>query len=225
MRITSQKQINHLQQISKIGVPLAAKACNEIRQKNIEKYNLSPKLCKTCSIPIEYDKRWNTFCSSSCSATDINKERIRNGIIYYGTKRRRCTSCNKPISSKDITLNLCHKCGKETRLLKRIDEIEKKMISTTECKMRGDEIKLYLIHKRGHQCEKCRNAMWNSKPIPLNGHHRDGNYLNNHPDNLKLLCPNCHAQTDNYCRKNKPVNKRPLYGNHKYGRGRENKSI
>ena len=30
-------------------------------------------------------------------------------------------------------------------------------------------------------------------------HHIDGNNSNNSLDNLQMLCPNCHSQTDNYC--------------------------
>ena len=30
----------------------------------------------------------------------------------------------------------------------------------------------------------------------------DGDSKNNKLDNLRFLCPNCHAQTDTYCGKN-----------------------
>ena len=47
------------------------------------------------------------------------------------------------------------------------------------------------------------NSLWNSKPIPLEVHHIDGNKTNNTLENLMIVCPNCHAQTDNYKSKNK----------------------
>lgn len=50
---------------------------------------------------------------------------------------------------------------------------------------------------KDHKCECCKNTLWNSKPIPLELHHKDGNHFNNAIDNLELLCPNCHAQCDN----------------------------
>jgi endogenous inhibitor of DNA gyrase (YacG/DUF329 family) len=34
--------------------------------------------------------------------------------------------------------------------------------------------------------------------IPLHIDHVDGNWRNNEPDNLRLLCPNCHALTPSY---------------------------
>lgn len=48
------------------------------------------------------------------------------------------------------------------------------------------------------KCEKCGNVEWNNLPIPLEVHHKDGNKENNMLDNLEILCPNCHAQTDSY---------------------------
>ena len=66
-----------------------------------------------------------------------------------------------------------------------------------------------IIALRGHKCECCGLSEWNNKPIPLQLHHKDGDHYNNELDNLELLCPNCHAQTDSYCGKNKIRQKIP----------------
>lgn len=55
-----------------------------------------------------------------------------------------------------------------------------------------------IVALRGHKCEKCQQETWLNNPIPLEVHHLDGDKLNNTLDNLQLLCPNCHALTDNY---------------------------
>ena len=49
-----------------------------------------------------------------------------------------------------------------------------------------------------HKCENCKLSTWLENPIPLELHHVDGNKYNNLLINIQLLCPNCHAQTDNY---------------------------
>jgi hypothetical protein len=54
-----------------------------------------------------------------------------------------------------------------------------------------------------HKCEKCNLTEWNNVPIPLELNHIDGNRHNHHISNLEIICPNCHAQTDNYRGKNK----------------------
>ena len=66
-----------------------------------------------------------------------------------------------------------------------------------------DTLRKNLIVLRGHKCEHCGLNSWNDLPIALQVHHKDGDNLNNLLDNLELLCPNCHAQTENYCGKNK----------------------
>lgn len=59
-----------------------------------------------------------------------------------------------------------------------------------------------IIAIRGHKCENCLNETWQNVPIPLEVHHLDGDKLNNDLSNLQLLCPNCHALTENYRGKN-----------------------
>jgi hypothetical protein len=54
-----------------------------------------------------------------------------------------------------------------------------------------------------HKCYNCLQKTWLNKLIPLELHHIDGDNKNNNLSNLTLLCPNCHALTDNYRGKNK----------------------
>ena len=52
-----------------------------------------------------------------------------------------------------------------------------------------------------YRCEKCGITEWNGEEIKLQLHHLDGNHYNWDVDNLQVLCPNCHSQTDNFCGK------------------------
>ena len=47
-------------------------------------------------------------------------------------------------------------------------------------------------------CVGCHRTEWRGRPIPLELDHIDGDRSNNELGNLRLLCPNCHAQTDTY---------------------------
>lgn len=58
-----------------------------------------------------------------------------------------------------------------------------------------------ILHSHGYKewkCEKCGNTEWMGSWIPLEVHHIDGNKKNNNLGNIMFLCPNCHAQTNNY---------------------------
>lgn len=43
------------------------------------------------------------------------------------------------------------------------------------------------------KCELCGIRMWYNREIPLELHHKNGNHLDNHLENLMILCPNCHS--------------------------------
>lgn len=66
------------------------------------------------------------------------------------------------------------------------------------------KLKLRLIKEglKEEKCECCGNTEWLGQPIKLELHHINGNHNDNRLENLQLLCPNCHAYTDNYRGKN-----------------------
>lgn len=55
---------------------------------------------------------------------------------------------------------------------------------------------------KGARCESCGKDEWNGRPTPLQLDHVNGNRRDNRLENLRILCPNCHAQTDTWCGKN-----------------------
>ena len=60
----------------------------------------------------------------------------------------------------------------------------------------------YVKRLRGEICEICGITEWNGNPLTFQIDHIDGDRTNNHLDNLMVLCPNCHTQTDTYGSKN-----------------------
>ena len=68
-------------------------------------------------------------------------------------------------------------------------------------------IRNILLKEREYKCENCGITSWLGKSIALQVHHKDGDSSNNIRENLQLLCPNCHSQTDNWCHKNVKSNK------------------
>jgi len=67
-------------------------------------------------------------------------------------------------------------------------------------KINSNDLKYRLIKEniKQYKCENCGLDKWLDRPIPIELDHIDGDHNNNSLENLKILCSNCHAQTDTY---------------------------
>jgi hypothetical protein len=53
------------------------------------------------------------------------------------------------------------------------------------------------------RCEQCGITSWRGRRLSLALHHVNGDGHDNRLENLQLLCPNCHSQTENYGARNR----------------------
>ena len=65
-----------------------------------------------------------------------------------------------------------------------------------------------LVYRLGLKENKCENpecglSEWHGKPIVCELHHINGDSTDNRIENLIILCPNCHSQTENFRSKNR----------------------
>ena len=141
-------------------------------------------LCKKCSKEFEVIKGFRNYCSTACKDTNKFKANSDNKIDW-----------NSVNNDKD-------------RIIKQKETWRRKTLVKF---LRGDRlhigtIKKILIERVDYTCEYCKLSLWMDKIIPLEIHHVDGNSKNNIVDNLHIICPNCHSQTDNFRAKN--INKK-----------------
>jgi Zn finger protein HypA/HybF involved in hydrogenase expression len=66
------------------------------------------------------------------------------------------------------------------------------------------KLKVRLLEEgiKENKCENCGLDSWNGQSINCELDHKDGNRNNHKIENLRILCPNCHSQTDTFRSKN-----------------------
>lgn len=158
------------------------------------------KVCEKCGCNFVNVKSKTKFCSSDCSRQS-KSDKISKNMIGKQAGRSFAKGFDvRRFMKKDggHECNVCHMIfesgqhlGGHMKTHKPFDDIR-----------RDGSRKKFLICEHGHQCWVCKNVEWMSKPIPLELDHIDGNPGNNEISNLRLLCPNCHAQTSTYKGKN-----------------------
>ena len=104
-----------------------------------------------------------------------------------------CLYCNTNFEYKTASQNkfCCIECFSKYQWEKvSIPKIEQGL---------GGNSKRYLKEKFGDKCFECgQENTWQNKKLVLQLDHIDGDSDNNLISNLRLLCPNCHSQTETY---------------------------
>ena len=52
------------------------------------------------------------------------------------------------------------------------------------------------------ECEECGLSEWRDKKLSIELHHNNGNNMDHRIENIVFLCPNCHSQTNTFCKGN-----------------------
>lgn len=68
----------------------------------------------------------------------------------------------------------------------------------------------YLETIYGHKCSECGITHWLGEEIVFDVDHIDGNSSNDRKENVRLLCQNCHSQTETHSKCNSGIGRYSL---------------
>jgi len=129
---------------------------------------------------------------------------------------------------------VCRNCRKEGKKLFRIEDSQRrkeiarkaalskheKYLENRERKIRNAdwsqltncEKRERILMEQNGKCMSCGISQeWNNKPLKFELDHMNGNRNDNRRENLRLICPNCHSQTNNYKNRNIPKPGKTIY--------------
>lgn len=138
----------------------------------------------------------------SCDGSGLRKLKYGSNDSFY-----KCQFCEKSFKPRGMQnhIRIVHE-GRTNSIITGKPTWNKGLVSADFSLNGKGNHKGVLLKERGHKCEKCNNTEWLGKPITIQLEHKDGNHFNNEKENLQLLCPNCHSQTETFNRR-KPKNR------------------
>jgi hypothetical protein len=145
-------------------------------------------------------KRWDpaefaTACAESLTVAEV-LDRI--GVSKYSGNYRRAMLMAQNLG---VELPVAKRGAWHSRVAKPMltDEQVRARFRRSETPQDSKSLKRWMTHRLAipNACASCElGPEWNGKPLTLELDHIDGDRLNNELSNLRLLCPNCHAQTE-----------------------------
>lgn len=130
----------------------------------------------------------------------IRKLDLKVAGSNYDTVKRKITELN--LDTSHMTGKIWNQ-GKRYRPIKRAKPLKEVLVKHSTW-VNTNNLRKRLLNEglKERKCECCGNTKWMGEPIALELHHINGIKDDLRIENLQILCPNCHAFTDNYRGKN-----------------------
>lgn len=158
---------------------------------------VSPRVIKT-------QRREQVIASSVLLSDSWSELARRVGVIYLGRPGKQLKS-----DVKAMGLSTSHFSSKSKPSFRNCIPLEEILVeNSTYSSTSSLKRRLFKEGLLNEHCDICGVSEWMNRPISLQLHHLNGNPVDHRIENLQILCPNCHSQTDNFAgRKQKRVKK------------------
>lgn len=129
----------------------------------------------------------------ACQISDsMSKACVKVGL-HFNTFKRRALKLNCYVTNQGL------KSSKKPWVKERAIDLQE-ILNNLHPQYQTFKLKNRLIKEgiKENKCEICGVSEWQGKEISCELDHIDGNSNNHLLSNLRILCPNCHSQTETY---------------------------
>lgn len=179
----------------------AAKHNNKLHPKRKPEGN-----CKLCNTPTTTSLTYCSNCWNQYKSTIVVPSKFKGPKTIRIPNNQFCEQCKCKLSNRR---KFCGRtCQSLSIFLNRISVVEKQGYFYDETVFRtGNSVEFvrkYIKHKFGDKCSICNlESRWNNMSLNLILDHINGIPNDWTISNLRLICPNCDAQTPTFKSKNK----------------------
>jgi hypothetical protein len=173
----------------------------------------SRKFCITCSpfgsrntTDLQRPAPKSTIDKLSLSEfSTLVKTSLSRGDILFKLKLRKSGASflilNRRLKSENIDISHFLNGG-NTRATHDCKKYSDSDVYCANSKIRSIRIRALNDKIMDYKCKKCNIINdWNNEPLTLELDHINGDRYDNRKENLRWLCPNCHSQTETFCKK------------------------
>jgi len=199
VQIMECKQCGNEVDKTRIGEYASGNFCSNVcarrySQSTTNNEELKQGNCSVCGKEMWIKKRAN---NKQVKCDDCRKTKKLNNV----KKEKYCINCGNEITGKGRKFCSIKCSGKGQKRNKFLIE---NILSGKYPKYGSSQLRRRLLNEgyKEHICEICGTKEWNGQPVQLILDHMNGNSMDHTWDNLRLVCPNCDAQSPFYCSKN-----------------------
>lgn len=168
------------------------------------------RMCFTCGSEFENNNSKSKFCSAKCKDAAGNERKRNNYARQAEIEDRKVCLCG---SNKSPQSEMCVTCRIKLQTDDRIDSwLTGDWIGGTQSGL-SKTIRAYLLEQANYKCSKCgfNTPHPDDNKTILEINHINGDGTDHSPENLEVICPNCHALTSNYRARNKGSGRSQYY--------------